>query len=257
MNNILTVRQGEAFYELKNILKTYRNHEKLYVFKTPVLKKHANLEINRELSNIHQQQGHKILPTEERDTMNQLRSTRRSRTKITDIIEMNDFAWFGTLTTSPKKVDRYNDSLVKRRVTRALANLQRFHRFEYLLIPERHKDGALHFHALLTGLPQQWLNDSGTVDRSNRKIYNLEPYKIGFSNFSKIENLEATAKYCAKYVTKSIDEQDKGKKRYWHSHGLRMPQKRENVDTKPYIEHPQLQIWDHEKYTGYQTPTVN
>ncbi len=249
------VGEGEAFYELKNIAKTYRTRSTLFEFKTPQRKKHANLEINRELSTT-PKIGHTILrnTNPEREALNKLRSVRRAGTKISDIIEMNDFAWFGTLTTSPQQINRYDDELVKKRVTKALSNMQRNVRFEYLLIPERHKDGALHFHVLLTALPQKWLNNSGLTDNARRAQYNLTPYKLGFSKLSAIENLQATARYCAKYVKKDLHEQDKGKKRYWHSQGLKKPHIDENVDMQPYKNHPQSETWEHEQYTGFQIP---
>lgn len=258
MNITKPLREGEAYYELKNISKTYRTRKILFVFKANQKKKRANLEINRELSSL-PEKGHTILnqTDQERAEMNKIRSVRRSRTKISDIIEMNDFAWFGTLTTSPKKINRYDDNLVKKRVTKALSNMQRLYRFEYLLIPERHKDGALHFHALLTNLPSRWLNNSGITDMQGRPQYNLVLYKLGFSKLSAIENLQATARYCAKYVTKEISEQDKGKKRYWHSNGLKKPHIDENVDVKPYINNPNATTWDNELYTGYQIPHSN
>lgn len=250
------LQESEATYQLTNTLKEYRTRYKLFVFKKPITKTYANLELNRELSP-QTKRGHTELTEHERQTKdmnNEIRSVRRSRTKISDIIEMNDFKYFGTLTTDPQKIDRYDDLQVKKRVTKTLTNLQRTYRFEYLLIPERHKDSALHFHALFTELPLKWLYDSGKRDKTGRILYNLKPYKLGFSNFSAITSLQATAKYCAKYVSKALDESDKGKKRYWHSKGLKKPEKHENVDTHTYIDRPNVELWEAPEYTGYQIP---
>jgi hypothetical protein len=252
------LHEYEATYEITNTLKEYRDKYKLFIYKTPIQKIHGNLEINRELSSTDSKRGHRILtPSEQErnDTMNFYRSVRRSRTHIADLIEMNDFKYFGTLTTSPEKVDRYDDSQVKRKITKSLANMQRIFRFEYLLIPERHKDGALHFHALFTELPEKWLRTSRRlVDKKGRPLFNLLPYRLGFSEISRVGNLQATANYCAKYVTKALDESDKGKKRYWHSNGLKKPHKHENVDPTPYVNHPEAESWPHDHYTGYQVP---
>ncbi len=149
-------------------------------------------------------------------------SIRRTKTVISDLIQCNDFEWFGTLTFSPDKVDRHNPKAVKAKLDNWLSNVQRRYKFKYILIPEHHKDGAIHFHTLLSGLPDDALVDSTKVDKKGRKIYNLKHYKLGFSNISRIGNKTATANYCRKYITKSMITEE-NQKRYWASRDLVRP----------------------------------
>lgn len=95
----------------------------------------------------------------------------------------------------------------------------------YLLVPERHKDGALHFHALIGNLNAS-MSDSGRK-WLHRPIFNLTSFKYGFTNFTRIENKQKTANYCRKYITKELMT-DKYKKRYWRSKNLQLPERTYN-----------------------------
>lgn len=259
MKNLVTLREGEAYYQQKNVLKIYNDKYKLFVFKHSKELLQGGLVINDNLTKKRIKGiGHNNLTEKERQHRimeNRARSMRRSKTKIADMIEMNDFKLFGTFTFSPKKVDRYNDEEVVHKITTWLSNQKRVSKFEHLIIPERHQDGALHFHGLLTDVPQDWLVVSDNKkDKQGRTIYNLKPYTLGYSNFSYIENISATAKYCAKYIQKDLNVMGAGKRRYWHSKGLKMPRMRENVDIAPYILHEDAKAWNHKHYTGFVVP---
>lgn len=156
------------------------------------------------------------------------RSLRRTQSEIADIIDCNDFVWFGTLTLSPDKVNRLDDDEVLNKVNNFLKVLRRNSpKTQYLLVPERHKDGALHFHALFTDLSVPMV-DSGKKWH-NEPIYNLKPYTLGFSNFTKIRDKAKTANYCRKYITKDLLAMRKNKKRYWASRGLNRPERIDNL----------------------------
>lgn len=164
-----------------------------------------------------------------KDTENLERSLRRTQAEIADIIDCNDFEWFGTLTTDPKKIDRYNDELVTKKVAIFLDHLKRSTPdLTYLLVPERHKDGALHFHALFGHLKAE-MSDSGKKWHGD-SIFNLKAYTWGFSNFTRIKDKARTANYCRKYITKEMLTDRKGKKRYWASKNLKKPERIENLD---------------------------
>lgn len=57
----------------------------------------------------------------------------------------NDFRWFVTLTLAPDKVDRYDAGEVVRKLSQWCNNQVKRRGLKYVLVPERHKDGALHF----------------------------------------------------------------------------------------------------------------
>ena len=75
-------------------------------------------------------------------------SRTRARSKVRDIALCNPFTYFFTWTLSPDEIDRYDAEVVKRKLTTFLRNKTYRNGFRYLLVPELHKDGAIHFHGL-------------------------------------------------------------------------------------------------------------
>ena len=81
--------------------------------------------------------------------------------------------------------------------------------FSYLLIPELHKSGAVHFHGLLGNVPADFVEAANPkngkpVIRHNRQVYNLTEWEYGFSDCEEIESPERAASYITKYVTTAL-----------------------------------------------------
>lgn len=84
-------------------------------------------------------------------------SARQSRDAFWGYALSNSWDYFITLTTNRMKVDRYDDEQVKRLWRLCRQRIQRFDsNAKILLVPERHEDGALHFHGL-TAMERQWV----------------------------------------------------------------------------------------------------
>lgn len=68
--------------------------------------------------------------------------------------------------------------------------------FEYMVIPERHKDGRMHVHALWTAsVNQRWLKD------------NARKRGLGFmATVSEVKDSQAATRYVTKYVGKDLGE---------------------------------------------------
>ena len=77
------------------------------------------------------------------------RAARRAAAKVRDLALSNTFRWFITLTLDPKKIDRYDVKEVTRHLNTWLDNQVRRRGAAYVIVPELHKDGALHFHGLV------------------------------------------------------------------------------------------------------------
>lgn len=171
------------------------------------------------------------------DEENLERSIRRTQNEIADIIDCNNFEYFGTLTFDPEKVtNRYDDKEIYDKTSKWLNNQRRTSpNFEYLLVPERHKDGALHFHALF-GAYDGNLSYSGK-QWHNRPIFNLPAFKYGFTNFTRIEDKHKTANYCRKYITKELMT-EKHKRRYWASKNLQKPLRIDNLSFEDITKYP-------------------
>lgn len=168
------------------------------------------------------------------------RSKRRARSAVYDLAMCNDFAFFVTLTLDASKVDRYDMGEVMHRVNAWLDNRVRRKGLCYVLVPELHKDGAIHFHGFFNdalpmvdsgtvdfgGKPRRprsakqrcaWLNDGGHV------VYNVPDWGLGFSTAIELYGeRRAACGYVCKYVTKALDKI--GGRWYYSGGKLRKPE---------------------------------
>lgn len=173
-------------------------------------------------------------------------SVARTKQKIFDYTKTNEFKFFVTFTFNPEKVDSYNYSLITSKMTNWLRNIRKkIPSLKYIGVPERHKSGRYHFHFLMNDI-SAILIDSGHKTKDGMSIYNLEAYKLGFSTATVIQDRERVSNYISKYITKELALQTKGKKRYWHSKGLSLPQ--ESVDLIPDIEDIVLSLENEASY---------
>lgn len=139
-------------------------------------------------------------------------SRARAKSAIRDIALCNPFTHFFTWTLNARLVDRYDDEAVKKKLENTLRNLVRRRGFRYVCVPERHKDGALHFHGLcipggvrLDRAVSPCGNELST--NSGRPIYNMRDWPWGFSTCIPIdENYARTVNYLLKYMTKDSEK---------------------------------------------------
>jgi hypothetical protein len=150
-------------------------------------------------------------------------SLRRTKTTIADLIICNEFDLFTTFTFDKKKVDRYSITECKKKMGKWLKNQREIHgKFKYIIVPEHHKDGAIHFHALFKNYRGKLIKGN-TKTKTNRTIYNISSYQLGYSTAIPIDsNIEKVGNYVKKYITKDMPLFP-GKKRYWSSQGLVRP----------------------------------
>lgn len=81
---------------------------------------------------------------------NLARAKRRARTMVRDYARANDFAHFVTLTLDASRVtNRYDIDACTRDIRVTLDNLVRRKGLQYVLVPEEHKDGAIHYHGFI------------------------------------------------------------------------------------------------------------
>lgn len=156
---------------------------------------------------------------------NRLRSKRRARAAVADIALSNEFKYFVTLTLDKMKVNRYDEKEVVKKLNNWLDNNVRRKGLAYVLVPERHKDGAIHFHGFFNdALP---VVDSGTLDVGKGKpkkprslaqrlrminegahvVYNLPNWALGFSTAIELYgHYPAAVGYVCKYISKAPDK---------------------------------------------------
>lgn len=123
-------------------------------------------------------------------------SLSRTRRNIRELALCNDFEYFCTLTVNSVKCDRYSLDEVQDNLRKCLRNLRNSsNNFKYLVITEKHKDGAFHFHGLMSGLSDLYVNKFGYLSCTKLDV-------LGFNSFSRIKSLEKVSNYILKYITK-------------------------------------------------------
>lgn len=148
------------------------------------------------------------------------RAKRRARVAVRDLGLCNDFRYFVTLTLDQGKIDRYDPKEVVRHLNHWLDNNVRRRGLRYVLVPEHHKDGAIHFHGFFNDALEAV--DSGHKDKKGHTVYNLPGWGWGFSTAIALYGERAAAvAYCCKYIAKA---QEKIGGRWYYSGGdLRKP----------------------------------
>lgn len=199
----------------KTKIKEYPNGTKVYtVYNTSLL-------IAENDNSIHLSEPLKNEKTAEELQLEKNRALWKIKTKIKDYILCNDFDYFWTLTFDS---DRYNYTVAFEKMGKWLEKMRKkYGKFNYIMIPELHKDGAIHFHGVTGGL-NAVVRDSG-VKHKGVKVYNCTDWQHGFTTLTRVRSKEKTATYVTKYVTKEMQNSivGKGKKKYWCSRGLRLP----------------------------------
>lgn len=153
-------------------------------------------------------------------------SLSRSRRNIRELSLCNNFEYFCTITVNSKKCDRYSLDEVQDNLRKCLRNIRNsVSDFKYLIITEKHKDGAFHFHGLVSGISSVlYINDFGYLSCKKLDV-------LGFNSFSKIESLEKVSNYILKYITKDCVKNSKNQI-YISSRGLK---KAERTEINPNI----------------------
>ena len=170
------------------------------------------------------------------------RARRRARAAVADLGRANRFRYFVTLTLDAAKIDRHGDGITVRELRRWLSHQVQRRGLVYVLVPERHKDGAIHFHGLVNDALE--LADSGTVKRAGggkpRKprsraekaawiaeggqvVYNAPGWKYGFSTALELSgDYHKAVAYVCKYIGK--DSEKIGGRWYYSGGDLKRPE---------------------------------
>ena len=154
------------------------------------------------------------------------------KTVKTNIIDLafNYSAWqyFITLTFDFRKVGEYSHEKAIDMLKKWINNQKHQNPdMTYLLVPEFHKSGRLHFHGLIANVPKWVFIEARTpkgrlIKENGLQIYNLKNYNLGFTTISLIQSQEKVSNYISKYATKELITL-KNKKRYWYSRNLEKP----------------------------------
>ena len=232
------------FKEISSYAKVYPDFVKIVKYNRPIV-----------FTNFQDKGTSFFLTNEENDEEKDYleKSINRTKTKISDYILCNNFTHFVTFTFDPsnskvKNEENRKDLLKMSKLLITWVNSEQInhfrrhgHRFGYLIVPERHKNNAWHFHAVFQGYKNEIedfyssKNKYLTVDEirsKNKKPKNqrgfLPRYKLGRSEIAPIKDKTKMSNYIKKYITKDLIN-EKYKKRYWCSKNLKTPEIIENI----------------------------
>ena len=150
------------------------------------------------------------------------RSARRAGVQLRRLCHCMDARYFVTLTVDARRCDRYDVAAITRKLSVWADNQVRRKGLCYILVPELHKDGALHYHGIFNAA---WpVVDSGTISRPGKKrpqrprgradrarwlsdgghvVYNLPSWPLGFTTAIELYGgRDKTISYVSKYVSK-------------------------------------------------------
>lgn len=144
-----------------------------------------------------------------------IRSSRRARIAAFDYILCNaDINAFATFTYAPENIDdrtSYDDCY---NVIRGwLSNRVQRNGLKYVAVPERHKKGGIHFHALMNSsalsfAPAYNPNTGAPIKHNRRQIYNLADWQYGYSTLELINNADSDRVAVSKYIFKYMAKQE-------------------------------------------------
>lgn len=219
ITNSLLKAPEEVFHNCKT--KTYRNGMQKITVSSRKVYKDKGLELSDCCISDNEKENEKVKKPQCLSNETRSDSIRRAINKIFDIAMQTDFKYFVTLTFDKQYADRYSPKETSKLIHRFLDNLTKNNGLTYLLVPEFHKNGAVHAHCLINDSVA--LSDSGTmkppsggkplkietlkrkgIDLSTcQKVFNIPQWKYGFSTAIELygDTLH-TAKYITKYITK-------------------------------------------------------
>ena len=133
------------------------------------------------------------------------RAQQRARARVRRLALANEFRWFVTLTVDPQKIDSYDVAAVTRRLNQWLSNHVRRNGLAYILVPERHKSGRVHYHGFFNDAIVAV--DSGHCDDRGHTVYNLPQWDYGFTTAIELYGeYHAAVGYVCKYIGKESEK---------------------------------------------------
>lgn len=210
---------------ISNIAKEYPDMIKLIVYKQPAIFTRSDVvKRNKDIVSD--------------DYVPSISSLNRTKTLVRDLVLCNDFELFCTFTFNPDKIDSFSLFRCWRAMSTWLYHQRNNSKekgieFKYLIVPERHRSGRWHFHALISGYSST-LKESGLVTESLRPIYNITSFRSGFTTAVAIDSKEGVSNYVTKYITKDFIK-DFNHRRFFCSRNLIRPTRKLNSDISRHV----------------------
>lgn len=167
-------------------------------------------------------------PSESEPKERFLQSYCRSRSMVLQYALCNSWEYFITITVDPKRFDRYALDPIWKYLSQWFRDYRKISAgFRYLLVPELHKDGAWHFHGMVSGIRPCDLSQfvpglhPMKLIKAGYLNFGLLAAAIGYVSLSPLRDPVAAAFYVTKYITKEHAHDDFYDHLYYVSQGLK------------------------------------
>ena len=145
---------------------------------------------------------------------NAWRNLHRAKLNAFDKILCNpDLDTFVTFTISPDAVnDRTSWEDVYKRIRMWLSNRVTREGLKYVICPERHKAGGIHFHAIMNSsalklIPATNAKTGEPLTHNGAPLYNIADWSLGFTSAERIQSATLDREKVAKYIFKYMGKQ--------------------------------------------------
>lgn len=191
----------------------------------------------------------------------------RARSMVLQYALCNPWTYFFTGTIDKTKFDRFDLDTYMGRLSQWIRDQRKAYKakFQVLIVPEHHEDGAFHVHGLVHGLPSSALIPFHCLRQMGHKVpqklinggfLNWPDYqaKFGYCSLAPIKDPVAVSFYITKYISKDLSRRagDLGKHLYFHSRPLKTAAKVSEV----YLPTPELDALCTHEYDFCKTGMV-
>jgi hypothetical protein len=219
---LATGQPYRKYVSCNTVVNNYGDGRLEYIcFKDPfmVLKDHANLighSTERKFQWVFTSEGDLLLPVnpdiEYVELLDSIKAgSKRARENYWGYALCNHWHYFATFTVSKEKCNRYNDLSVKKLWQLFRKRLYQFDKYtRYLCVPERHEDGALHFHCLIATdrpftLSMYFDKGEQQYSKTGAPLWTIDLWDFGLCTLAVLpenDNQCAVVNYLIEYNTK-------------------------------------------------------
>jgi hypothetical protein len=221
--------EAQATFKVQTLATHFLDTTNIYIPHTPFDKLNPGLQLVKDYKKIT-----KIKKEAEVNIQDKNKARVRSTKRAKHIIRCNTFEDYVTFTFAE---DRYDFDKCLRKMETWLENQKkRIGHFEYVIVIEFHKDGAIHFHALFQGykgkiVPAINPHTGKQLRKRGRLVFSYPAYTLGHMEVYKCKTnqkdrsiLEYYLNKLEKYLTKEQSILPTNRKRFWTTRGLKRPQ---------------------------------
>lgn len=152
----------------------------------------------------------------------------RARSMVLQYSLCNKWDYFITITVNPERFNRWGLDEIYKYMSQWFRDYYKKYgcKIRYVLVPEHHKDGAWHFHGLISGISPSHITSfvpgihPQKLIAAGYKNFSRLAHSVGYVSLSELRNPVGAAFYVTKYITKDHARSGFYEHLYYCSRGL-------------------------------------